>query len=390
MGTPTLDQLTSPLTRIEVEASIYAVLGRLGVATTSWKPGAPTRTMITGVASVVAALSQLQAQIARAGFIETAEGPWLHLVARYVYGVEPLEATFATGEVTLVNAGGGVYELDPDDLLVTNVRGYSFRNSEPLTLGAGPNASIIVAIRAVEAGAASNSAPGEVNTLSVALPNVSVSNAAGVAGTDAEGDAALRRRCYEKLGALSPNGPWDAYSYAARSAVRPDGSAIGVTRTRIVKDGYGNVTTYLANASGAVEDADVATVDEAIQLSSAPLAVTARTLSATERGVAVSCRVWMYNASRTSAQIIDMIEQRLLAFMAAQPIGGNSVDNGATGWIYQDAIRHAIASVSTAIFHVEVTAPASDVALLSNEVPQLTSLEVSELRQVAPPEGFTS
>src|SRR3712207_6412770 len=150
MPTFSIDDLTTPLTREQVQTKIYDVLALVGTRTTSWKPGAVARTMITACAVVIAAFSSLTALIARSGFLELAEGKWLALVAWYVYGVEKRYATFAEGEVTLTNTGGGIYPMDAGDLIVGNPdTGAQYRNSGSFTLGA--LSTLTVPIVAVEA-----------------------------------------------------------------------------------------------------------------------------------------------------------------------------------------------------------------------------------------------
>ena len=147
-----LVDLVLPLTRAQVQSSIYDVLGRLGVNTTTWKPGAVVRAMITGSSVVLSAFSVLQAQIVRSGWLELAEKDWLTLTAWYVFHVERFPATFATGNVTLSNTGGGVYGIDPDDLIVGNPDTQAeYRNTATFTLGAG--ATLTLPVRASEAGA---------------------------------------------------------------------------------------------------------------------------------------------------------------------------------------------------------------------------------------------
>ena len=58
----------------------------------------------------------IMAEAIRAGFLETARGPWLTLLARNMFGVERGEATFATGEIQLTNGGGGVFSFNPDEV----------------------------------------------------------------------------------------------------------------------------------------------------------------------------------------------------------------------------------------------------------------------------------
>lgn len=398
-----LDDLTTPLTREQVQASIYRVLGKVGVDTSTWKSGAVVRTMIVGVSLVLASFSTLQAQIARMGFLELAEKKWLTLVARYVYGVERRDATFATGEVTLTNSKGGVFDLDPSDLIVRNPKtGKTYRNTSRILLGSvgSPTATLTVAVVADEAGSGSTAPPGDVTDLTTPLNGVSCTNVSAVVGLDEERDESLRTRCYEQLGALSPFGPWDAYSAAVRNAARADGSVVGVNRVRITKDGYGNVTAYVASASGPVDGelgdttTDLGAADDAVQRWAAPLAVTAWTKSAIAKPLAISYEVWLYATSgRTPDQIKDAIAARLTSFIASQPIGGNIIGN-ADGQIYLDAIQAAIASALPEIFHVDVQVGDSSegaLELLPYEVAVLAGTPVSRgVHQVSPPEGLAA
>jgi Uncharacterized homolog of phage Mu protein gp47 len=388
-----LDDLTKPVTRAEVEASIYQGLSIIGVNTTSWKPGGVVRTIIAVFSIVLSGFSTLQAKIARSGFLELSSGDWLTLVARYGYGVERIGATFATGQVTITNSGGGVYSGDADDLIFSNSStGKTYRNTAPFTLGA--LGSSVLAIQATEQGAASTSAPGAIDTMTTPLIGVTCSNDLAVIGSDAELDPSLRARCSEKLGALSPFGPWDAYASAVRNATHTDGTSLGITRFRLVKDGSGNVYVYLATSSGAVTGTvgdlttDLGIADEAIQQLAAPLAVTAHTLSATPVTIAPTYEAWMYNTSGSSpTQVQDAIETALESFMSSQPIGGNVIAPAA-GKVFVDAIRAVIAATFPEIFHVAVTLPAADVTLAITEVPVLGTPVCLGIHQSAPPEGF--
>lgn len=389
-----LDDLTTPLTRAEVQQSIYDVLAQLGVNTTSWKSGAVVRTMIVCVSTVLAALSELEAEIARSGFLAESAGDWLTIVARYVYGVERIEATFATGSVTMENSGGGVYEFDPDDLIFSNAEtGATYRNTEAVSIGA--LGIVSVSIQATQAGSVGNAGAGQIHDMTTVVLGVTCENPSPLVGTDAESDAALRTRCAERLGALSPMGPWDAYTSAVRNATRPDGTSIGVTRIRIVKDGYGTVTTYVAGPSGAIEGepndptSDLGIANEAIQRNAAPLAVKADVFSARNLVISVSYEIWLYNTSgMTEDDIILTIQKALEAFMREQPIGGNVVGN-ALGKVYTSAIQTAIfRAIPGVIFDVDVLDPAADVVLDPDEVPVAGVALAVAIHQEPPPEGF--
>lgn len=396
MANFSLADLTTPATRAEVQASIYEVLTTLGVNTSSWQEGAVVRSIIVGVSAVLAAFSSLQANVAASGFLDLAEGDWLTLCARYVYGVDRIEATFAAGSVTLTNGGGGIYSADVGDLIVANpTTGKTYRNDASFTLSGGQ--TLVVPVVATEAGSASASASGAITALVTSLLGVSVTNAAALTALDAERDPALRLRCREKLGALSPLGPWDAYAYAARNAKRSTGETTGITRTRVLKDGYGNVTLVVANATGAVGGTigntatDLGAVDEAAQLTAAPLAVTLGTQSAVAVAVPVVYSLYAYNTSGYSdEQLAEFVLTALQEFFSAQPVGGALLAPGdATGYLYVDALRAAMSRAVPETFHVVLSLPAADVALTSTQVATLVhSVETdATITQVAKPEG---
>jgi phage-related baseplate assembly protein len=390
-----LDDLVTPLSRQEVQKAIYDVLSALGVNTTSWKPGAVVRTIIVGCSSVIAGLSTLQAQIARAGFLELSSGVWLTALAHYVYGIDRIEATFATGEVTLTNTAGGIYSLGTEDFTVKSpVTGQTYKNTEAFDLGpaGGGHDTVTIPIRATEPGAAGSAAAASITSLVTTLDGVTCSNASPLTSVDGEDDVSLKRRCSEMLGALSPMGPWDAYAAAVRNATRDDGSPLGITRMRITKDGYGNVTVHVAGASGAVSDPDDIDVAlEAIEQNAVPLCVTPHVESATAKPVPVTYEVWMYNTSgRSEAQITDTIASRITALINGQPIGGNTAGALASR-LFVDSLRTTIGSALPEIFHVAVTSPADDVILQPYEVPVLSGAPVvTAIHQVAPPEGLST
>lgn len=368
-----LDELTKPLTREEIENAIYSALAAKGVRTTSWKSGAVARTIITGTSIVLSAFSRLQAAIARGGFLDLAEGDWLTLVARHVYGVERIEGTFASGSVTLTNTGGGVYSGDAGDLVFScssgPAEGKAYRNTAAYSLPAG--ATVTVPIQAVEIGSGSSADPAAIDTLETVLLGVTVSNALAVVGTDEETDPALRSRCRDKLGPLSPMGPRDAYASVARAAVNVDGEPIGVTRVRTIPDGYGGLTVYVATAAGGVSAPDVAIIQADVRRLAEPNAVTATIASAVPMSLSVTYELWVREAiGLTTSQIEDRVNAALTAFCQAMPIGGDLVDGAPLGQLHRSAIDGAIADAigRDYLVRLEVTFPGSDQNMAPDDV----------------------
>src|SRR4249920_678192 len=187
--------LIEPATDAEVESKYYEILGTIGVTTTQWSPGSVLRTYIEGTSILVSALSQVMALMTRSGYLEFSEGDWLTQVAHYVYGVDRIQATYATGKITLTNAGGALYSLGPGDLIVSNpTTRKTYRNEAAIVLN--PLSTVIdIPIVAVEAGADSTSAAGAITQLVTTLLRVTVTNDAAVVGSDEELDPQLRDRC---------------------------------------------------------------------------------------------------------------------------------------------------------------------------------------------------
>jgi phage-related baseplate assembly protein len=379
----TLDELTTPMTVEEVKTSIYTAIAAQGVDVTTWKEGAPTRTMIAAVAIVLAAGSKLQSLIAQMGFLALSQGEWLTQVALYVYGVERSDGTFATGEVTLTNTGGGVYAGDPGDLIFINTTTEkTYRNTAAFSIAAF-EPDVIIPIQAIEIGSASNAQGGEIDDFETPLLGVTVTNADAVVGLDAELDAALVARCNAKTGILSPNGPADAYAYLALAATDDDGTPIGVTRVRTVPLGDGVLDVYVADATGEIADSDdLDAIDELIQTRAVPLGITANVLSATPITVPVTYELWIRATSITDAAIREAVEEALTAFMASQPIGGIEIPPD-SGKVYVSAIETVIGAVRLAdVVKIEVTAPAADVGLATGEAPALGTVTCTAIHQV--------
>jgi uncharacterized phage protein gp47/JayE len=385
----TLAELTTPLTRADVETAIYAAIAARGGKVTSWKPGGVARSIIYGLAIVVSGLSNLSALIAKSGFLELSEGDWLTLVALYVYGVERDGGTFATGIVVVDNAGGGVYAGGPDELVFTSAtNGKNYRNTEAYSIGAMAT-GVAIAVQAVELGADSTASPGEIDAFATPLLGLTCTNPGALVGRDREEDPALRSRCYAKTGALSPNGPRDAYSYVVRTAVRPsDNSSIGVTRVRTLADGAGGVAVYVADADGPVSGPDLAILQGLVEQLCEPQAVDATVINATAVSVPVTYELWVRDSGRSEASIQAAVEERLTEFFAAQPIGGVKLEEtDPAGKVFVSALQTVIGAVVSGPerreVRVEVTLPAGDVTLDVDEAPVLGAITVTAIHQVA-------
>lgn len=368
-----LSDLITPMTSDQVKKSIYTVIGKVGVDVTIWKPGAVVRTIIAAVAIILAALTTLISLIATSGFLSLASGVWLTLVARYVFGVERNLATFGTGTLTLTNTGGGMYTLNAGAYTVVNLdTGKTYHNVAGFTLN--PNATLTINIIADEVGAASTSGVGNITGQANALNGVLVSNPTAVVGTDDELDPDLQLRCLDKLGSFSPNGPSDAYAFVARSALRPDGSSIGVNRVIVTNDGFGNVFVTLATASGPVPGdqndptTDLGMIRLAMLQKATPLCVVPYALSATPVQQALTFTAYAYNTQGlTSALLLTAVTAALAQLFATLPLGGHVLTAG-PGFIFLEEFKAAMTAAVPSLFRIVFTIPATDPTLVGGQV----------------------
>jgi hypothetical protein len=373
-----VDQLFRALTPAEVKASIYRLLSATGLPVTSWQEGAVVRTIIAVIATVFAGFTSAISEFVKSGFLDTATGGWLTLLAFFVYNVTRIEATFATGKVRLTNAGGGIYALDPGDLVVRNpATNTTFVNTEAVTLQAvgDPGAVRDVAIRAFEVGAASTSAPGQITELVTTLLGVTVTNLSPVIGQDAEGDPAVRQRCRDALGMLSPNGPRTAYEFLAKSAKRADGTSVGITRVKVpLPPGDGTLQVIVATASGGVSGAagdlntDLGVVDSQIQRWATPIGATPTVSSGVGKNVSAVMDVWVDAAANLeAADVRALIAPKLSAYFPTIPIGGFVLPPAVSGKVSFRALEGQAEAAHPAIIEAKLASEA-DTDLLANEV----------------------
>lgn len=380
-----LSDLAAGLTVAQMKQAIYNIMGRLGVTTTTWKPGAVVRTIIAAVAIILSPLSYLIASLCALGFLGLSSGAWKTAVAKYVYNVDRNPATFATGLVTFTNSGGGIYNYAPGKVTLKNsTTGKQYTNVEVLSLNGASSAAITC--RALEAGSASNSGPGTIDTIvSPKMLKVTCRNAESFVASDEESDAALEQRCLEKLATLSPNGPPGAYSFYAKEATRLDGTRIGVTRTRVVTGpGDGSCHMYCATDSGPVPgNAD----DTSTDLGALSLYLYKRVVppggSIVLEGTAnlpidIEYSVWIYTSvNQTEKQCQDAILLAQQKSFATRDIGGDRLPSDPEhGFVFRDDILGTIKSVFPAdTFHTVLTQPAADIACAPNQVPMLGNVK---------------
>jgi uncharacterized phage protein gp47/JayE len=217
--------LTSMLiqrSKAAIYASGLAIADGLGLTTTSWQAGDPTRSLYHFLADSIATLEELVAGFVTSGFLDYAKGAWLTVLAKQVFNVDRIEATYASTPVTLTNGGGGFFDPGVGDVVAkSSTTNKTYTCTTAGTLPSGPGTTLVLDFTADEPGADSTALAGEIDTLVTSMLGVTCSNTLAALGLDEESDDALRERCRAKLGTLSPNGPRDAYDFVVRDPRSP-------------------------------------------------------------------------------------------------------------------------------------------------------------------------
>lgn len=367
----TLDQLVTPLTADSVMATWIANLETVGIPASTWRKGGALRTIMAVVATSYAGFTQVQVAANKAQFLDLASTGWLTLLARYLFNVERPVATFATGAVTLVNGGGGLYTHAAGTYQVKNsTTGKVYTNVSGFTLN--PLATLTIDIVAVEAGSASSSAPTTIDAQVTDDNAVTVSNADAVVGTDALDDEGLRALCRAKRESLSPNGPRGAYKFAVLTALRNDGSLVDINRVQVSSSSsLGQVHAYAASPSGTPISTDLDAARTNVENIARPDAVTFTLDGAVGVPISQSLTIWATTTPGLDATGLGaLVDAALIAMAEAYPIGGIKKTGATQGYLFAGNVEGTAKGVHPAIFDVE---GAVDTPLNDGQVPILTN-----------------
>lgn len=382
---PTLASLLIEETKAEIYARGLAVATALGLPVTSWVAGDPTRSLYHFVAECMSTLESMAAGFVGSGFLDYATGDWLTLLADQIYNVQRVEATYASTTVRLANTGGGIFVIAPGDVVVKNsTTGKTYTNIDGGTLLGSP-LNLDLVFTADESGSASSADATDIDTMVTTLLGVTCSNPTAALGLDEEADTSVRERCRAKLGTLSATGPRDAYDSVVRDSTLTGNTEI--TRSRTVADSVtGDVTTYVAGASGAVSGAAVTAAQAAVEEWATPLCITPAVSNCSSVTIAVTYSLWLYTSvGETTATIEAAVEAALEELFAVRPIGGDIIAPATTGKIYKSLIESTIRGVyPNHAFRVSVSAPAGDTSLGINEVAALGVVTPTVSLEAAP------
>ena len=361
-----VSELITARTADAIVTEQLAVLDGEDFPVTSWQAGSAPRDLVKADATALARLDATVADLAKAAFLDDAEGDWLTLLAASRFDVTRVTATYTEGYFRVACASGaGPHTISAAQLLVTDgTRRYRSINTASVTVASGGYQDIKV--RAEVAGETPLASGATLTIVSPALAGLSVTNpvyADGTwitsAGADAESDASVRARCRARWGTLGRGANDAAYLYLARTGHAYEAS---VTRAYVVWGaGDGTLTVYLAGPLGAVNGTVVTAVQAWID-ANRPGTDNATVASVVNVPVTVTATIYLpaaYNTDDNKA----LATAALTAYFAGLGIGQDP-DLG--------AIYHALYSAA-GITDIDISTPSGDTAVNNGEVATLVT-----------------
>lgn len=363
-----IDSLLEPMTTDIVLQVIINSLVTMGIRADLWPKEGVAISCMTAISSIFAtAWNTTVLPAIQAEWLPTAAGNWLEWVALYMYGVAKVHASFATGQVTITNNGGGVFSFNPFEVTFQNVdTGATYQNVDPISLGAGPSSQTIH-VQAVVAGTASNAIPGEITIIVTTMLGCTVTNTAAVLGIDDQSDANLQLTCWNAIAANSPFGPRQSFGYAVQTALNSVTFApVNINRFTITPSSHtGQVGVVVASPTGAPDPNDVTGVANNIEAIARPECVTVTVSGATPIADSDSIVVWVTSTPGLDAGTVQTAIQTAISnFIQTYPIGGRSVD-GINFFLFASAIDGVCFAAWPGVYDVQGT---NDLALAAGQV----------------------
>lgn len=312
------------------------------------------------LAAQIYALEVQSDWVRRQCFPQTAQGENLDHHAQ-MRGLERKQGSCAEGVVRFfVQTASEVERTVPAGTVCMTAGLVRFETTQQGIISAG-EMWVDVPVRAVEAGAAGNAAPGTIVVMAVAPVGVaSCTNPEGCSGgTDPEADEDLRARVLDTFRSL-PNGANAAYY---RQLAMSDGevaAAVVVPRPR----GVGSVDVVVSTYGGQPDEQLLARLKEKMD-EQREIAVDLQVLSPETVPVSLSVEI-APAAGHVPSEVTARVEQALRAHFDGRLLG-------------QSLLLVKLGSIIYGCEGVEnyrITAPGADVAVESTQLPVLESLSV--------------
>lgn len=310
--------LTRP-TVADITDTIVRLLATAKWPLTAWQPGSVARTLVSIIARPIADLGESITAIAKGGYLDTAAGDWLTLLADSRYDVQRWTAQACQTSVVLTDtANSGPHTFAAGILGVGNASLNYFSNTASVTVP--KNGQVTAVVKASEVGAAWNAVASSISVikfggvagLTVASSPVPTSS---VPGTDDEDDESLRVRCRKRWSTLATMGTAGALEYYATS--------IGPSITRAWSTAVnGAVTVYCAGPPNSLgpSDTDLVNVGLVLQGEKRPICASVTVVAAPLYPLNLRVNCLVKTAYLTTAQLKAM--EAYQNYIASVPVGG--------------------------------------------------------------------
>jgi hypothetical protein len=336
---------------------LLATLTSNGFPATAWPSGNAGRTLARADAEALAELRAVVADVVKGGFLDTATGDWLSLLAAGLFDLTRVAATYAIGEVTLTcSASAGPYSVTTAGLVVSDgTRRWRSTNTGILTLASG--GTLTVAVKAESPGTAYNVSGSTITVItSPALAGVTVAAVSSwltPSAVDDETDAALRARCRLRWSTLGRGANLNAYEYNALNA-----GVASITRAQTVPGGGdGTLVVYIAQSAATATGPQVAAVQAHLNTVK-PVTDSPTVTAATAITVNVTATIYVLAASDSAANR-TLATDAMSAYINGLDLGDATVDVVKLG---------AAIYAASGIRDVDVVIPAADVSISAGQV----------------------
>lgn len=313
-----------------------AIARVLGLPVSSWRAGDPTRALFHFLAQHLFGFEGQIVEYIKGAWLSTAGERWLPIIAEELYGVTVPGATYATPTVTIQNTGSRFFDVGLGDLTVkATSTGKTFRCTSTGVLSTG--AIVTFDLIAEEAGADSTVAANEIDDFVTTLPGCVILSSTAATARDAASPEEIRTLCKDSLGALSPNGPPDAYTYVVTN---PDYTGVtDITRARGVGSTDGSAAVYVASDSGAPSAESITAAQDAIERWANPLCVTPTVVA----GTPVTIDLVILDAiGALPEDAEDLVSDAWAALLRTVPISGGEITDVVDSGEGDAAIRAAL------------------------------------------------
>lgn len=349
--TPLPSLLTSP-TPASVRSSLVSGLVGLGIRADLWKQGGTFSTILTVISTLFAGFANTLTNAIAAGFLGYASGPWLVLLAYYVFGVIATPATYAAGPITLMNSGGGIYSYATGTFVIQNpITGQTYVNQAPFTIGA--NTSISTNFQAQVAGSVATSAAGQINAIVTQALGLSCTNPAPLLGQNADTDPQIVAKCQAARAGRSALGPQGAYLNAVLTAINASGNPVNINRISVVNTSDMAVTVYCASPQGVPTAEDLAAVSANVLAIAQPMQVTASVVACTPVTYSPILTAWCTPGGPIASVVEEECQAAILLYVSLYPISGLPRPPDSQGYLYWSATVGVIKSAEPTIYDVQ-------------------------------------